>query len=69
MFISEIRDVKAPIMLQVSQGERAYFAGKELLNDKQQATILGAVSAALHIRNVAKSYVYAWAFSTIRRVD
>ena len=50
------RDVKAPIILQVSQGGSAYFAGKGLANDKQQASTLGAVSAAYHIRNVAKAY-------------
>jgi len=57
------RDVKAPIILQVSQGGSAFFAGKGLANDKQQASTAGAVSAALHIRNVAKSYgVYVWFF-------
>ncbi|EAU82343.1 fructose-bisphosphate aldolase [Coprinopsis cinerea okayama7 len=50
------RDIKSPIILQVSQGGSAFFAGKGLANDKQQASIAGAVSAALHIRNVAKLY-------------
>ncbi|KIJ59432.1 hypothetical protein HYDPIDRAFT_100723 [Hydnomerulius pinastri MD-312] len=50
------RDIKAPIILQVSQGGSAYFAGKGLANDKQQASILGAKAAALHIRTVAKEY-------------
>ncbi|KAH6873682.1 fructose-bisphosphate aldolase [Coprinopsis sp. MPI-PUGE-AT-0042] len=50
------RDIKSPIILQVSQGGAAYFAGKGLANDKQQASIAGAVSAALHIRNVAPLY-------------
>ncbi|EMD35245.1 hypothetical protein CERSUDRAFT_85265 [Gelatoporia subvermispora B] len=50
------RDIKAPIILQVSQGGSAYFAGKGLANDKQQASITGAVAAAHHIRTVAKAY-------------
>jgi hypothetical protein len=53
-------DVKAPIIIQVSQGGAAYFAGKGLANDKQQASITGAIAAALHVRTVAKAYgVYA----------
>jgi fructose/tagatose bisphosphate aldolase len=50
------RDIKSPIILQVSQGGSAYFAGKGLANDKQQASIVGAVAAAHHIRTVAKAY-------------
>ncbi|KAG6916076.1 hypothetical protein DXG01_008550 [Tephrocybe rancida] len=50
------RDVKAPIILQVSQGGSAYFGGKGLSNGKQEASIIGAVAAAHHIRTVAKSY-------------
>jgi len=50
------RDSKSPIIIQVSQGGAAYFAGKGLANDKQQASITGAVAAALHVRTVAKSY-------------
>ncbi|EEB87752.1 hypothetical protein MPER_14772, partial [Moniliophthora perniciosa FA553] len=49
-------DIKAPIILQVSQGGSAYFAGKGLANDKQQASIAGAIAAAHHIRTVAKHY-------------
>ncbi|KIY46513.1 hypothetical protein FISHEDRAFT_75539 [Fistulina hepatica ATCC 64428] len=50
------RDIKSPIICQVSQGGSAYFAGKGLANDKQQASALGAVAAAHHIRTVAKAY-------------
>jgi len=50
------RDIKAPIILQVSQGGSAYFSGKGLKNDKQQASIAGAKAAALHVRTVAKEY-------------
>jgi len=51
-----LRDIKAPIIIQVSQGGAAFFAGKGLPNDKQQASIAGAVAAALHVRAVAKDY-------------
>jgi len=50
------RDIKAPIIIQVSQGGAAYFAGKGLSNANQEASILGAVAAAKHIRTVAKAY-------------
>ncbi|KIJ70618.1 hypothetical protein HYDPIDRAFT_77371 [Hydnomerulius pinastri MD-312] len=50
------RDIKAPIIIQVSQGGSAYFAGKGLANDNQQASIIGAVAAAQHVRAVAKEY-------------
>lgn len=50
------RDNKSPIIIQVSQGGAAYFAGKGLANDNQQASIVGAVSAAHHTRLMAKAY-------------
>jgi len=50
------RDIKSPIIIQVSQGGAAYFAGKGLSNDHQKASIIGAVAAAHHIRTVAKAY-------------
>lgn len=50
------RDAKSPVILQVSQGGAAYFAGKGVANDKQQASIGGAVAAAHFIRAVAPLY-------------
>lgn len=52
------RDLNSPIILQVSQGGAAYFAGKGVKNDadKQQASIAGAVAAAAFIRAVAPAY-------------
>ncbi|KAF8234467.1 hypothetical protein L208DRAFT_1451643 [Tricholoma matsutake] len=50
------RDIKSPIIIQVSQGGAAYFAGKGLANDKQQASIAGAIAAAHHIRTISKAY-------------
>lgn len=50
------RDIKSPIILQLSQGGAAYFAGKGLANGKQEASIAGAVAAAHFIRSIAPSY-------------
>lgn len=50
------RDIKSPIILQVSQGGSAYFAGKGLPNGNQEASIAGAIAAAKHIRTVAPHY-------------
>jgi len=50
------RDSKAPIILQVSQGGAAYFAGKGVSNTDQFASISGAVAAAHYIRAIAPAY-------------
>jgi fructose-bisphosphate aldolase, class II len=50
------RDIKSPIIIQASQGGSAYFAGKGLPNGNQEASIVGAIAAAHHVRVVAKSY-------------
>lgn len=50
------RDVKSPVILQVSQGGAAYWAGKGLPNDKQQASIAGASACAAYVRSVAANY-------------
>ncbi|GJJ06026.1 Fructose-bisphosphate aldolase 1 [Clathrus columnatus] len=50
------RDIKSPIIIQVSQGGSAYFAGKGLTNGNQEASIIGAIAAAKHVRTVAKSF-------------
>ena len=50
------RDKKSPIILQVSQGGAAFFAGKGVANKNQEASIAGAVAAALYIRAIAPSY-------------
>jgi len=50
------RDAKSPIILQVSQGGAAYFAGKGLSNDGQKASIVGAIAAAEYIRAIAPAY-------------
>lgn len=48
--------VHSPAMIQFSNGGAAFFAGKSLDNDAQQAAVIGAVSGAMHIHNVAEAY-------------
>ena len=50
------REVNSPVIIQFSNGGAHFMAGKGLGNDGQQAAVLGAVSGALHIHNVAKAY-------------
>ncbi|KAK1088873.1 Fructose-bisphosphate aldolase 1 [Friedmanniomyces endolithicus] len=50
------KKAKSPIILQMSQGGGAYFAGKGLDNKNQEASIAGSVAAAHYIRSVAPAY-------------
>ncbi len=50
------RDLKSAVIIQFSNGGAQFFAGKGLDNTNQQASILGAISGALHIHNVAEAY-------------
>jgi len=50
------RESKSPIILQISQGGAAFYAGKGIDNAKQNASIIGAVAFAKHVRTVAKEY-------------
>jgi len=50
------KQLNRPIMVQFSQGGAHFFAGKSLPNDKQQASILGAVAGAHYVRSVAPAY-------------
>jgi len=50
------RDIKAPVIIQFSNGGSAFYAGKGISNKNQEASILGAVAGALHVRQVAKAY-------------
>jgi len=50
------RDIGAPIIIQFSNGGSAFYAGKGIKNTNQEASILGAVAGALHVRQVAKAY-------------
>jgi fructose-bisphosphate aldolase class II len=48
--------VNSPIIIQFSNGGAAFYAGKGLSNDGQKAAILGGISGALHIHNLAEAY-------------
>jgi len=50
------KKVNSPVIIQLSNGGASFYAGKAIANDKQQASIAGAVSAALHIHELAKIY-------------
>jgi len=50
------RDAKSPIILQMSQGGAAYFAGKGVANGSQEASIAGAIAGAEYIRAIAPIY-------------
>ncbi|MCU4164036.1 class II fructose-bisphosphate aldolase [Marinilabiliaceae bacterium A049] len=48
--------VNSPVMIQLSNGGAAFFAGKGLKLEGQQAQILGAISAAKHVHTLAEAY-------------
>ncbi|KAN0083064.1 hypothetical protein V8E54_002152 [Elaphomyces granulatus] len=50
------RDKSCPIILQMSQGGAAYFAGKGVPNGNQEASIAGAIAGAHYIRSIAPTY-------------
>ncbi|KAK8068919.1 fructose-bisphosphate aldolase- class II [Apiospora phragmitis] len=50
------RDAKSPIVLQISNGGAAYFAGKGVDNKDQNASIQGSIAAAHYIRAIAPAY-------------
>ncbi|KAH0562241.1 Fructose-bisphosphate aldolase 1 [Trichoglossum hirsutum] len=50
------RDKKSPLILQISNGGAAYFAGKGVNNEGQNAAIQGAIAGAHYIRAVAPAY-------------
>lgn len=50
------KKVNSPIIVQYSNGGCTFFAGKSLSNNQQKAAILGGVSGAMHVHNVAKAY-------------
>lgn len=48
--------VNSPVIIQLSNGGAAFYAGKAIPNDKQQASIAGAISAAYHVHQMAALY-------------
>lgn len=54
--LESAKKANSPVIIQLSNGGASFYAGKALPNDKQQAAIAGAVSAALHVHEMAKLY-------------
>ena len=50
------REVKSAVMIQLSNSGAAFYAGKGMSNDGQQAAIAGGISGALHVHEMAKHY-------------
>ncbi|MCB0706832.1 MAG: class II fructose-bisphosphate aldolase [Saprospiraceae bacterium] len=50
------RDVNSPVIIQFSNGGASFFAGKGLSNEGEKASILGAISGAMHVHAMAKAY-------------
>jgi fructose-bisphosphate aldolase, class II len=48
--------LNAPVIIQFSNGGAHYFAGKGLKNTNEQAAILGGISGAKHVHELAKAY-------------
>lgn len=48
--------VNSPVIIQFSNGGAQFYAGKGMPNDQLQANIVGAVSGAKHVHEVAKHY-------------
>ncbi len=46
----------SPVFVQMSNGGAAFFAGKGLPNEGQRNSIIGAISGAKHVHNVAQYY-------------
>lgn len=49
-------ELKAPVIIQFSNGGAHFNAGKGLSNEKQQAAIAGGVAGAIHVHELAKLY-------------
>lgn len=50
------KSLNAPVMIQYSNGGAAFFAGKSLSNEGQAASIVGGVSGAHHVHQMAEAY-------------
>jgi len=48
--------LKAPVIVQFSHGGASYFAGKGLANGGEKAAILGGISGARHVHELAEAY-------------
>lgn len=54
--IETAANLNSPVIIQLSNGGAAFYAGKGLKMEGQQAAILGAISAAKHVHTMAAAY-------------
>ena len=54
--LAAAREAKSPVIIQFSNGGAAFFAGKALSNEGQQASVAGAIAGALSVHHLAKVY-------------
>ncbi len=54
--LAAAREAKAPIIVQLSNGGAAFYAGKFLSNEGQKAAIAGGIAGAHHVRLMAEAY-------------
>ena len=54
--IETAKALNSPVIVQFSNGGAQFFAGKGAANDKQQASIAGGISGALHVHQMAELY-------------
>lgn len=50
------RDINSPVIIQMSNGGAAFYAGKGLPNENQEASIAGAICVAQHVHQLAEMY-------------
>ncbi len=54
--LESARIVNSPVIIQFSNGGAAFYAGKGMSNENEQAAVAGAISGAMHIHHMAASY-------------
>jgi len=50
------KEANSPIIIQFSNGGSTFMAGKSLSNEGQKAAVIGGISGAMHVHNVAEHY-------------
>ena len=50
------RDVASPVIIQFSNGGASFYAGKGLKSDQHRGDVLGGISGALHVHQLAEAY-------------
>jgi fructose-bisphosphate aldolase class II len=50
------RELKSPVIVQFSNGGAQFFAGKGITSENQMGPIVGGISGAYHVHEMAKAY-------------